>query len=239
MPIPQGKHDNTLKNKPKCRKTLIGTKIEMQDKAPRPARRGGHRIQNICVYCGSGSGTDPAFAEAARTFGRALAEHDIGLVFGGGSRGLMGEVASASLAHGGHVVGIIPKFLVEAERAHEGVDELLVTKSMHERKLHMFERSDAFVALPGGIGTLEEFVEQMTWNQIGQHDKPLVLVNVRGYWDPLIELFNHMLRYAFIRPGLDVRYHVVEAVEDIIPTIDRLLAAQPAGADRGVPLDKL
>ena len=211
----------------------------MQDKAPRPARRGGHHIRNICVYCGSGSGTDPAFAEAARTFGRTLAENDIGLVFGGGSRGLMGEVASASLAHGGHVTGIIPKFLVDVEQALEGVDELLVTKSMHERKLHMFDRSDAFVALPGGIGTLEEFVEQMTWNQIGQHDKPLVLANVQGYWDPFIELLDHMLRHAFIRPGLDVRYHVVDDVTDIIPTVDRLLAAKPAMADHGVSLDKL
>jgi uncharacterized protein (TIGR00730 family) len=211
----------------------------MQDKAPRPARRGGHHIQNICVYCGSGSGTDPAFAQSARDFGRALAENDIGLVFGGGSRGLMGEVASATLAHGGRVVGIIPKFLIDVEQALEGVDELLVTKSMHERKLHMFERSDAFVALPGGIGTLEEFVEQMTWNQIGQHDKPLVLANVQGYWDPFIELLDHMLRHAFIRPGLDVRYHVVDDVLDIIPTVDRLLAARPATADHGVPLDKL
>src|ERR1700693_6255075 len=124
----------------------------MQHKAPRPSRASGRPLRNICVYCGSGPGTNPAFMQAASTFGRALAENDIGLVFGGGGRGMMGEVARATLGRGGHVVGIIPKFLMEAEHALADVDELVVTKSMHERKLHMFERSDAFVALPGGIG---------------------------------------------------------------------------------------
>jgi uncharacterized protein (TIGR00730 family) len=213
----------------------------MQHKAPRPSRASGRPLRNICVYCGSGPGTNPAFMQAASAFGQALAENDIGLVFGGGGRGLMGEVARATLGHGGHVVGIIPKFLFDAEHALEDVDELLVTQSMHERKLRMFERSDAFVALPGGIGTLEEFVEQMTWNQIGQHDKPLVLANVAGYWDPLIELFDHMLHHAFIRPGLDVRYHVIDNVRDVIPALARIMAAQPRAEepDEAVPLEKL
>jgi hypothetical protein len=186
-------------------------------------------------------GTDPAFAAAARDFGRALAENGIGLVFGGGGRGLMGEVARATLAHGGHATGIIPRFLMEAEQALAEVNELVVTDSMHERKLAMFERSDAFVALPGGVGTLEEFVEQMTWSQIGQHDKPLVLANVQGYWDPLIELFDHMLQHAFIRPGLEVRYHVIDDIQDVIPTLTRLVAAKPLAGEpeQAVPLEKL
>jgi hypothetical protein len=212
----------------------------MQDKAPEPARPQallGHGLRNICVYCGSGVGTDPAFAAAAHDFGRALAEAGIGLVFGGGGRGLMGEVARATLAHGGHATGIIPRVLMEAEQALAEVNELVVTDSMHERKLAMFERSDAFVALPGGVGTLEEFVEQMTWSQIGQHDKPLVLANVANYWDPLVALFDHMLRHAFIRPGLDVRYHVIDNIKDIVPMLARLVTVEPqAGA---LPLEKL
>jgi uncharacterized protein (TIGR00730 family) len=213
----------------------------MQHKALEPARPNAHGLRNICVYCGSGVGTDPAFAGAASEFGRMLAENGIGLVFGGGGRGLMGEVARAALQHGGHVVGIIPRFLMEAERALAEVDELVVTESMHERKLRMFERSDAFVALPGGVGTLEEFVEQMTWSQIGQHDKPLVLANVEGYWAPLVELFNHMLQHEFIRPGLDVRYHVVDDIGGVIPTLTRLVAAAPPEgvAEQPLPLEKL
>jgi uncharacterized protein (TIGR00730 family) len=126
---------------------------------------------------------------------------------------------------------------MEAEKALAQVNELVVTDSMHERKLAMFDRSDAFVARPGGVGTLEEFVEQMTWSQIGQHDKPLVLANVANYWDPLVALFDHMLRHAFIRPGLDVRYHVIDDIKDIIPTLTRLVAVEPkAGA---LPLEKL
>jgi len=215
-------------------------KEHMQDKpakAERPQELSKRGLRNICVYCGSGSGTDPAFAGAAGDFGRALAEAGIGLVFGGGGRGLMGEVARATLQHGGHATGIIPRFLIEAEKAFAEVNELVVTESMHERKLTMFERSDAFVALPGGVGTLEEFVEQMTWSQIGQHDKPLVLANVAGYWDPLVALFEHMLRHAFIRPGLDVRYHVIDDIADIIPALTRLVATEPH--DAAVPLEKL
>ena len=212
----------------------------MQDEALRAERHQeptSRKLRNICVYCGSGPGTDPAFAQAAGDFGRALAENGIGLVFGGGGRGMMGEVARATLQHGGHATGIIPRFLMEAEQALAEVDELIVTDSMHERKLAMFERSDAFVALPGGVGTLEEFVEQMTWSQIGQHDKPLVLANVAGYWDPLVALFDHMLSHAFIRPGLDVRYHVIDEIADVIPALARLVAAEPhVGA---LPLEKL
>src|SRR5688500_19403511 len=130
---------------------------------------------NLCVYCGSGPGLDPAFAEAARTLGRSLAEADIGLVYGGGSLGLMGELAKATLAAGGRVTGIIPDFLVQRERMLTDVNELVVTANMHERKMAMFERSDGFVALPGGMGTLEELVEISTWAQLGRHNKPIIL----------------------------------------------------------------
>lgn len=136
------------------------------------------QVKRICVYCGSGSGEDPVFVAAARTLGRTLAASDIGLVFGGGSIGLMGEVAQATLDAGGHVTGVIPEFLKQRELALDSLSELVVTSSMHERKQLMFEKSDAFVAMPGGVGTLEELVEQLTWSQLGQHSKPIVLLNI-------------------------------------------------------------
>ena len=175
--------------------------------------------RKLCVYCGSGSGRNPAYVEAARALGKAMAAADIGLVYGGGSLGLMGEVARSVLEHGGKVTGIIPSFLSEKERMLRDVDELIVTKDMHERKRLMFERSDAFVALPGGIGTLEELVEQLTWSQLGRHDKPIVLANIAAFWDPFKALLTHMREDAFIRPGLEVRFTVVEAVEDILPAV--------------------
>jgi uncharacterized protein (TIGR00730 family) len=137
----------------------------------------------------------------------------------------MGELALATMANGGSVTGIIPEFLTGPEQALRDVDQLVVTSNMHERKLEMHRRSDAFVALPGGIGTLEEFVEQLTWNQIGQHNKPLVLLNILGYWEPLIQLFRHMERNHFIRPGLEIKYGVVGSVHEIVPTIAGALTA--------------
>ncbi len=139
------------------------------------------KIQKICVYCGSGPGTDPAFAEAARAFGAVLARNRIGLVYGGGTVGMMGELANAVLGHGGEVTGIIPDFLVAREHAIKGEHGLIVTRDMHERKRKMFELADAFVALPGGVGTLEEIVEQMTWAQLGRHKKPILLANIERF----------------------------------------------------------
>ena len=175
-------------------------------------------IKNICVYCGSGPGSDPAFVDAARTLGKAMAERHIGLVYGGGSIGLMGEVADAVLDHGGEVTGIIPAFLIKPERA-AARGELIITNNMHERKQQMFELADAFVALPGGIGTLEEVVEQMTWKQLGRHQKPILLANIKGFWDPLCALINHMDQSAFIRPGLDVTYLVADSADVIVPKL--------------------
>jgi uncharacterized protein (TIGR00730 family) len=176
-------------------------------------------IQNVCVFCGSGSGHNPDFAGAARTLGQRLAEAGVGLVYGGGSLGLMGEVAKSVLKHKGYVTGIIPSFLSEKEQMLRDVNELIVTEDMHQRKRLMFERSDAFVALPGGIGTLEELVEQLTWAQLGRHTKPIVIANVAGYWDSLCALLDHMRAETFIRAGLHVPYTVVDNAEDILPAI--------------------
>jgi uncharacterized protein (TIGR00730 family) len=188
-------------------------------------------IRNICVYCGSGSGRNPAFAKAARDFGRILAENRIGLVYGGGSLGLMGEIAHATLRHGGHVTGIIPGFLSEREHMLIEAQELIVVDDMHQRKHLMFVKSDAFVALPGGIGTLEEFVEQLTWSQLGRHAKPIVLVNIEGLWDPLLALFDKMSGELFVRPGLELNMLVVDRVDEVISAIDKALQVYPAAAD--------
>jgi len=188
-------------------------------------------IRNICVYCGSGSGRNPAFAKAARDFGRILAENRIGLVYGGGSLGLMGEIAHATLRHGGHVTGIIPGFLSEREHMLIEAQELIVVDDMHQRKHLMFVKSDAFVALPGGIGTLEEFVEQLTWSQLGRHAKPIVLANIEGFWDPLLALFDKMSGELFVRPGLELNMLVVDRVDEVISAIDKALQVYPAAAD--------
>jgi len=182
-------------------------------------RREASGKRSVCVYCGSGTGLNPAYREAARTLGASLAAADIGLVYGGGSLGLMGEVARATLEHGGRVTGIIPSFLVEKEAMLRDVDEMIVTEDMHQRKMLMFDRSDAFVALPGGIGTLEELVEQLTWVQLGRHTKPVIVANVDGFWSPFLKLLTHMKADTFIRPGLDVCFTVVDEAAKIVPAI--------------------
>jgi len=176
--------------------------------------------RKLCVYCGSGPGRNPAYVTAARRLGKAMAEADIGLVYGGGSLGLMGEVAKTVLAEGGHVTGIIPEFLAEKERMLTDVNELVVTTDMHERKMTMFARASGFVALPGGLGTLEELAEISTWAQLDQHAKPIILCNIEGYWDPLVKLLDHMRAERFIREGLEVRMDVVKSVDDVIPAFE-------------------
>jgi uncharacterized protein (TIGR00730 family) len=177
----------------------------------------GAGIRNICVYCGSGPGINPAYVATARALGKSLAAADIGLVYGGGSLGLMGEVAKSTLAHGGRVIGIIPSFLSNKEQMLKDANELIVTENMHERKMLMFERSDAFVALPGGIGTLEELVEQLTWSQLGRHAKPIIVANIDGFWAPFLALLKHMKSEAFIRPGLELGFVVVDRADQIVP----------------------
>lgn len=184
-------------------------------------------VANVCVFCGSGSGKNPLYADAARIFGRDLATAGVGLVYGGGGLGLMGEVARAVIEHKGHVTGIIPSFLSEKEHMLRNVDELIVTENMHQRKQLMFERSDAFVALPGGVGTLEELVEQLTWSQLGRHNKPIVLANIDGFWNPLCALLDHMRAQAFIREGMNVRFITVDRAEDILPAIAAAAPVQP------------
>lgn len=191
-------------------------------------------IQNVCVYCGSGSGLNPVFAKAARDFGKTLAEESVGLVYGGGSLGLMGEIARSVLHHGGQVTGIIPSFLSEREHMLVEAQELIVVDGMHQRKQLMFLKSDAFVALPGGLGTLEEFVEQLTWSQLGRHKKPIVLVNLESFWDPLLGLFDKMQGEAFIRAGLGLHLVLVDRVEDILPAIEQALVPEPKGAEAAV-----
>ena len=184
-------------------------------------------VETVCVYCGSGFGRDPAFAKAARDLGAALAAEGVGLVYGSGNVGLMGTVAQAALDGGGHVTGIIPDFLKSRERMLDAVQETIVVGDMHTRKRLMFERSDAFVALPGGIGTLEELVEQMTWAQLGQHRKPILLLSIGGFWTPLLDLLDHMASEQFIRPGLELSYLVAEDVRQVMPMLREALADAP------------
>jgi uncharacterized protein (TIGR00730 family) len=191
---------------------------------PVPVAAVAKPIRSICVYCGSGAGRSPAYVAAAKTLGRDMAQQGIRLVYGGGGAGLMGEVAKAVLKHGGQVTGIIPEFLSSKEHMLHDVQELIVVDDMHQRKQLMFEKSDAFVALPGGIGTLEELVEQLTWAQLGRHKKPIVLANIDGFWDPLLVLLTHMRDERFIREGLEVRFVKVDQAVDIV-------AAAQAAAD--------
>lgn len=176
-------------------------------------------IRSICVYCGSAPGRQPVYDRAATALGRDLAERGIRLVYGGGSTGLMGSTARACLKAGGQVTGIIPRFLVDREVMLRDVDDLIITADMHERKRLMFERADAFIALPGGIGTLEETVEMLTWLQLGQHLKPVVIANIDGFWDPFINLIGHMRAEGFIRDGMDVALKTADKIDDLIPTI--------------------
>ncbi|MHB2167942.1 LOG family protein [Alsobacter sp. R-9] len=176
-------------------------------------------LRSVCVYCGSGFGADPVFARAATALGRRLAEENINLVYGGGNVGLMGTVARAVLDHGGHVTGIIPEFLRARELMIADAQELVVVPDMHTRKRLMFEKADAFVALPGGIGTLEELVEQMTWAQLGQHRKPILVANVAKFWDPLLGLLQHMKTAGFVREGFEVNFLLADDVEAIVPML--------------------
>lgn len=177
------------------------------------------KIEGVCVYCGSGKGLDTAYTIAARKLGKTLADNGIRLIYGGGSLGLMGEVARAALGAGGKVTGIIPEFLGNREHMLKDIDELIVVENMHVRKQLMFDRADAFVALPGGVGTLEELVEQLTWSQLGRHSKPIVVANINGFWNPFLNLLDHMKAETFIRAGLDVHFSVVDTAEEILPTI--------------------
>ncbi|KQY19679.1 TIGR00730 family Rossman fold protein [Rhizobium sp. Root482] len=179
-------------------------------------------IRSICVYCGSQPGNDLSYMEAGRILGKSIAENHLRLVYGGGTKGIMGAVANGVLSHGGRVTGIIPEFLVDMEATRQSLgqlSELIVTPDMHVRKHKMFERADAFVTLPGGIGTLEEIIEIMTWAQLGRHRKPIVLANIGGFWDPLMELIRHMADSGFIHTAHLVQPIVIDQPEEIVPAL--------------------
>ncbi len=186
-------------------------------------------IRSICVYCGSSPGKTPSYLESGRNLGKSIADAGLRLVYGGGNKGIMGAVADGAIEAGGPVTGIIPRFLISREAAGDGLDrldELITTEDMHQRKHTMFERSDAFVALPGGIGTVEEIVEIMTWAQLGRHRKPMVFANIDNFWSPMLAMIDHMRTEGFIHTAHLVQPLVVENASDIVATI---MAASQAG----------
>jgi uncharacterized protein (TIGR00730 family) len=179
-------------------------------------------LRSICVYCGSQEGRVPAYREAGRKLGMEMARNDLELVYGGGAKGIMGAVSDAALSAGGRVTGIIPKFLVAKEASEltlHRLSEAILTDDMHQRKHIMFDRSDAFLALPGGIGTLEEIVEIMTWAQLARHAKPIAFLNVNGFWDPLLALLEHMRGEGFIHTASLVRPIVASDPAEIVSMI--------------------
>jgi uncharacterized protein (TIGR00730 family) len=178
-----------------------------------------HQLTAVCVFCGSTLGSNPVYAEAAAATGRLLAEDRIRLVYGGASVGLMGTMADAALAAGGEVVGVIPRGLFREEVGHAGVTKLIEVGSMHERKKTMFELSDAFVALPGGLGTFEELLEIVTWAHLGIHDKPIATLDVAGYWRPLDALIDHAAATGFVAPAKLRLIARVERPEELIPRL--------------------
>ena len=198
------------------------------------------KINALCVYCGSSPGTDPAFTAAAHALGKILAENGVRLIYGGGSVGIMGTLAESVLKHGGTATGIIPEFLVHRERPVQNGIAQIVVPDMHVRKRKMFEMADGFVALPGGIGTLEELVEQLTWVQLGRHKKPILIANIKGYWDPLLTLIEHMRAVKFVPSAFNVDFLVATRVEDIVPAM-RKAARAVADAEQtmAVPAERL
>jgi uncharacterized protein (TIGR00730 family) len=179
-------------------------------------------IRSICVYCGSQAGNDQSFIDAGKQLGKSIAKNNLRLVYGGGTKGIMGAVAGGVLSQGGRVTGIIPEFLMDMEATRQSLgqlSELIVTPDMHVRKHKMFERADAFVTLPGGIGTLEEIIEIMTWAQLGRHRKPIVFANIGGFWDPLMKLIHHMADSGFIHTAHLVQPIVIDDPDEIVPAL--------------------
>jgi len=190
-------------------------------------------IRSICVYCGSSNTTDPDFIAAAARFGGLLAQAKIRLVYGGGGIGLMGACAKAAHDAGGKVLGVMPEFLRQREILYDDV-ETIVVKSMHERKMIMFEESDAFVVLPGGVGTLEEVVELMSWWRLGLHDKPLAFLNIKSYWEPLFTLIRHTVDHNLTPASFLKAWSSVAEVEDLIPALQAM--GEDYGAAPTIPL---
>jgi uncharacterized protein (TIGR00730 family) len=186
-------------------------------------------IRSVAVFCGSRFGNDPAFAEAATALGAGLARSGRRLVYGGGRVGLMGLVADAALDMGGEVLGVIPEFLTRREVAHDRLRNLVVTETMHDRKRRFYDESDAFVGLPGGIGTMDELIEVITWRQLGQHDKPILLCDINGSAQPLLDAMEATISNGFSEPGLRDLFDVVHGVADTLSRLDTLPAGHEAG----------
>lgn len=202
------------------------------------------KLKSICVYCGANSGNREGYGEAAETLGREMAAAGIQLIYGGASIGLMGAIAKAVLANGGVAIGIIPQFLKEREVMLMEVSELIVTSDMHERKRAMFDRADAFVALPGGIGTLEEVVEITTWAQLDQHQKPILIANIDGFWDPLVAQFERMdadgfLHKRFLHDQRALPVTFCDSLAEIIPTLKNAVADLPETALQPAPTARM
>ena len=192
-------------------------------------------MRRVCVYAGSNPGSDPAYADAARSLAGLMAERGIGLVYGGGKVGLMGVIADTTLAAGGEAIGVMPQALIDREIGHPGLTELKVVHSMHERKALMAELADAFVAVPGGIGTLEELIEVYTWSQLGIHDKACGVLNVRGYYDGLASFLDHAVQEGFLRPQ---HRAVLTVAEDPGELLDALAAFVPPRVGKWLELDQ-
>ena len=192
-------------------------------------------MKRVCIYCGSSPGSDPAYMQAARDIGTYIAEQGHTLVYGGGDVGLMGASANAALAAGGKVIGVIPADMLEKEVEHTGLTEMHVVDSMHERKMMMVKESDCFIALPGGIGTLEEIVEVLTWNQLGFHAKACGALNVKGFFDPLFELLDHMVESRFLKPEHREQLLVAESPAEIVEAV---LAYEVTALDKWMDSDQ-
>lgn len=192
-------------------------------------------MRRVCVYAGSNPGSHPAYAQAARALATTMAERGIGLVYGGGKVGLMGVLADTVLEHGGEAIGVMPQALIDREIGHPRLTELRVVASMHERKAQMAELSDAFVAVPGGIGTLEELIEAYTWSQLGIHDKACGVLNVRGYYDHLAALLDHAVAEGFLRPQ---HRAVLSVADEPAELLDRLAAFEPPTVGKWLELEE-
>ena len=188
-------------------------------------------LQSACVFCGSSSNVDEAYKQAAQEMGDGLAKRGVRLVYGGGKVGLMGIAADACLSGGGEVLGVIPEFLQSLEVGHGVVTELIVTQSMHERKAIMYERSDAFVILPGGLGTLDEMMEALTWRQLQLSDKPIIIANINGYWDEALALMEKVITSGFARESARGLFTVAATVDEVLEMLDRVETGAPSSPE--------
>jgi uncharacterized protein (TIGR00730 family) len=175
--------------------------------------------KSVCVFCGASNSVDKKFLDIGAEFGKLLAERDITLVYGGGDCGVMGAVANSTMKNGGYAIGVFPRSLRNIENEHKSLTEITIVDTMHERKQNMFERSDAFIVFPGGFGTMDEMFEIITWKQLMLHNKPIVIFNYQGYWDPLIALMKNIIEYRFAKTEVATYYHVVDKLEDIIDVL--------------------